>query len=177
MVESDQGKKQFLEVIWQATSGETGVQVSMYEIGDTLGLDRTQSSAIAEELIVDGYAELVTLSGGVAITAEGLLFCGKAQQTGETQLHQRLSGDTILSGGDVELINSTIAAVRGMGDLHSLEFEMLETLMMDVKTLEVQLLSPSPKFGIVSAIIAAIAETISKTSNQVVSDRLQGLIG
>ena len=62
----------FLTELYNSTDGDTSRQVSMYDIGGTLGLEKSSAGAVAEELIVDGYAELVTLSGGISITSNGL---------------------------------------------------------------------------------------------------------
>ena len=43
--------QQFLIQLFEQTKGDSAVQVSMYDIGDQLGLDRDSASAAAQELI------------------------------------------------------------------------------------------------------------------------------
>ena len=63
--------KSYLTELHSMTDGDTAVQVSMYEVGELLGLDRAEAAAVAEDLIIEGYAELVSLSGGISITTAG----------------------------------------------------------------------------------------------------------
>ena len=47
----------FMEQLGQMSGGDVSREVSMYEIGGSMGLDRPEAGALAEELIIDGYAE------------------------------------------------------------------------------------------------------------------------
>ena len=62
----------FLYELYTMTRGDTSTQVSMYDIGKTLGLEKTAAGSMAESLFIQGFAELKTLSGGISITVEGL---------------------------------------------------------------------------------------------------------
>ncbi|MGW8325438.1 MAG: hypothetical protein ACWGNI_07000, partial [Desulfobacterales bacterium] len=62
----------FIVELYHRTQGDGSVKVSMYDIGESLGLDRKLSLRTAEELIGTGLAEIKTLSGGIGITAEGV---------------------------------------------------------------------------------------------------------
>ena len=42
--------------------GDPLAQVSMYEVGEFLGLEKTEAGALAEALFIEEYAELKTLS-------------------------------------------------------------------------------------------------------------------
>ncbi len=73
----------FLVELYLETQGDPSIKVSMYDIGETLGLDRTVSSRTAEELIGTGLAEIKTLNGGIGITADGV---DEAQKLGASPI-------------------------------------------------------------------------------------------
>jgi hypothetical protein len=62
----------FLVELYHRTQGDASVRVSMFDVGESLELDRTLSLRIAEELIGTGLAEIKTLSGIIGITTDGV---------------------------------------------------------------------------------------------------------
>jgi len=62
----------FLVELYHRTQGDASVKVSMFDIGESLGLDRKLSLRTAEELIGTGLVEIKTLSGIIGITTEGI---------------------------------------------------------------------------------------------------------
>ena len=62
----------FLVELYHRTQGDASVRVSMFDVGESLELDRTLSLRIAEELIGTGLAEIKTLSGIIGITTDGI---------------------------------------------------------------------------------------------------------
>ncbi len=69
----------FIVELYHRTQGDGSVKVSMFDIGEFLGLDRNLSLRTAEELIGTGLVEIKTLSGGIGITADGV---AEAQKLG-----------------------------------------------------------------------------------------------
>ena len=69
----------FLAELYAKTGGDPASQISMYDIGEQMGLDRDASSKTAEALIGSGFAEVKTLSGGIGITEDGV---GEAHRSG-----------------------------------------------------------------------------------------------
>jgi hypothetical protein len=69
----------FIVELYHRTQGDASVKVSMFDIGESLGLDRKLSLRTAEELIGTGLVEIKTLSGAIGITADGV---AEAQQLG-----------------------------------------------------------------------------------------------
>lgn len=53
--------KAFLFELYTQTKGDTKKQVSMHDVGAVLGQGKTDAGAMAEDLIIQGYAELKTL--------------------------------------------------------------------------------------------------------------------
>ena len=61
------------------TKGDPAATVSMYDIGEALGMDRQNSLRTAEYLICSRFVEIKTLSGSIGITDQGL---ARAHQLG-----------------------------------------------------------------------------------------------
>ena len=98
----------FLTELYNSTAGDTSRQVSMYDIGAVLGLEKSSAGAVAEELIVDGYAELVTLSGGISITLNGLKELNIApEEAPETSVHT-LGAEKILGEDGVKAVEDLL---------------------------------------------------------------------
>jgi len=56
--EIDMSGQQFLIQLFEQTGGDPTIQVSMYDIGDQLGLDRKIASTVAQELIGSMLVEI-----------------------------------------------------------------------------------------------------------------------
>ena len=67
----DENGQQFLIQLFEQTAGDPSAQISMYAVGEGLGLDRDASSRVAETLMGLELVEIRTLSGGIGISAEG----------------------------------------------------------------------------------------------------------
>ena len=70
-VEVDETGKQFLIQLFEQTRGDSSVQVSMYDIGGLMGLERNAAARVAEKLMGSQLVEIRTLSGGIGISAAG----------------------------------------------------------------------------------------------------------
>ena len=69
--EIDKIGQQFLLQLYEQTKGDSTVQVSMYDIGDQMGLERDVASTVAQELMASMLVEIRTLSGGIGLSADG----------------------------------------------------------------------------------------------------------
>ena len=59
--ELDDLSQQFLIQLFEQTNGDVSIQVSMYDIGGLLGMDRETASWVAQELMGRQLAEIRTL--------------------------------------------------------------------------------------------------------------------
>lgn len=57
MSSEDVQMNNYLQQLYQMSGGDVSAEVSMYEIGAALGLDKSEAGSVAEDLIIDGYAE------------------------------------------------------------------------------------------------------------------------
>ena len=67
--EPSEAAQQFLIQLFEQTKGDGSIQVSMYDIGELLGMDRDTASTVAQELMGLQLVEIRTLSGGIGIVA------------------------------------------------------------------------------------------------------------
>ena len=157
--------KNFLEQLYQMSGGDVEAQVSMYDVGAALGLDRAEAGAIAEDLIIDGYGELKNLGGGISITKEGLRLLDV--DTGETTDGQGessfLLGEAeVLAADTVEEVEKLVAEIRKAVIENKLDYHGVEELVIDIKTLETQLLSNRPKTAIIREILRSAANQLQE---------------
>ena len=174
--------KAFLNEVYQLIQGMDGEdiiekQVSMYDAGAVLGLDRTESSAMAEALFLHELAELKTLSGGIGITQKGLETLQVEMGVGFDKNRYRLSQGPVLDQNDIGIIRDLVSDIRKTVDQAGLSFEQAEELVMDIKTLEIHLLSNRPKTAIVKEIARSILSILSPTGLQKICAGLSGVIG
>ncbi len=157
----------FLVELYHRTKGDYSIKVSMYDIGESLGLDRKLSLRTAEELIGTGLAEIKTLSGGIGITTDGV---AEAQQLGAS-LEDNAGSDVSLQDDPVldESIRQAVERVATdlksqMGRL-SLDFDSLAELMADLKSIDAQLSSPNPKTAIIRECFRSIFDVLPTADN------------
>lgn len=149
--------KSYLDELYRMTGGESEAQVSMHDIGTAIGLDKTEAGSIAEELMVQGLVELKTLAGGIGITAEGLENLG-------VSISPPTSSDTLLNFGkgpladdaDRQIINFFADEIKNEISGRKIDFDLLEEIVLDLKTIELQLLSPRPKIAVLRELLRSL---------------------
>ena len=175
--------KGFLRQLYQMSDGDTTTDVSMYDIGAVLGLDKTEAGALAEDLIIDGYAELKTLAGGISITVEGLqaldIRIPSAAADGNSAGQILLLGDAQMLEPEAlkaveQLLDDMKKAVGGA----ALDYQKMEEMVIDIKTIETQLLSNRPKTAIVREILRSLSYILQdETATVQLSQTIKRMIG
>ena len=180
MSSEDVQARNFLSHLYQVTGGEISAEVSMYDIGDALGLNRSEAGSIAEDLIIDGFVELKNLAGGIGITVGGLQALDIAPSGNDTE------AGTIITLGDRTIVDEDVA--RALGTLlleiktavsaASMNYDALEEIVIDLKTLEAQLLSPRPKTSIVREILSSLSAVLAgQKGNEKLAETIRQLAG
>lgn len=160
MTIEEDGVRNFLQELYQLTQGDLEQQVSMYDIGATLGLEKNEAGAVAEGLIFDGFAELVTLTGGISITTEGLKALDiQTSDAAGSDVH-RLSSERMLSEADRSSLEELICLLKNSETGSHATFEQVEGITIDLKTLEVQMLSSKAKTAIVREILISMQDLL-----------------
>ena len=169
----------FIVELYHRTQGDGSVKVSMYDIGESLGLDRKLSLRTAEELIGTGLAEIKTLSGGIGITAEGV---DEAQGLGAS-LQENVGSNISLQ--DVPVLDKSVhlsveqlvTTLKGQTNKFSLNFDSLAELMADLKTIDAQLASPNPKTAIIRECFRSIVGVLKAVDNNDILKSIKTLLG
>jgi hypothetical protein len=156
----DAQMKFFLEQLYQMTSGDAAAEVSMYDIGDALGLEKSEAGTMAEDLIIDGFAELKSLAGAISITPEGLRAldktpagAGDEQSSGEIVLgkNEPLEADAVAA------VEELLEQVKWAISAGQQDYDVLEEIVIDIKTVETQLLSKRPKSAVLRPLLSALS--------------------
>ncbi len=171
--------QQFLIQLYEQTKGDSTVQVSMYDIGDQLGLERDIASTVAQELIGSMLVEIRTLSGGIGISADGLQMAQKLIGPAES------SSDEIAEFDDAPLLNTSgrqaveqiASKLKDQTGSLGLDFDTLTELMADLKTIDAQLGSSRPKTAIIRACLRSILAVLTTSGDNKISERIRTLVG
>jgi len=166
----DEQVKNFLSQLYQLTGGELSAEVSMYDIGDALGFDKSEAGSIAEDLIIDGFAELKNLAGAIAITVEGLQALEVEPQDNNPEAGLISMGEKTEVDADTSRALETLLLEIKTAILSvDVKYDAVEEVVFDIKTLEVQLFSPRPKASIVREILSSLAAVLASQKS---SDKL-----
>jgi hypothetical protein len=130
----------FLEQLYTLTQGDPEQQASMYDIGENLGLAKNEAETLAQELLIRELAELKSLSGGIGITGQGLQAIGKPAAHG-AELPYTLGSNAVLTHQDREAVEVLLEDVKQEVKGAPFSYEQMNALVIDIKTMEVQLLS------------------------------------
>ena len=166
--------KAYLEELHRQTGGNTEVQVSMHDLGATIGLDKAEAGSLAEQLIVQGQAELRTLAGGISITPEGLAVLGisaPSPTSGESNLH--LGVGPVADENDRRMVHLLTQEIKEEISGLGLDYDLLEEIVLDLKTIEVHLLSTRPKIAVLREIFRSLQETFETANIEKIADKLK----
>jgi hypothetical protein len=171
----------FLLALYSVTGGDTAVKTSMHEVGATIGMDKTESGKMAENLIGMGWVEVKTLSGGIGITTEGVEAAQNAgagpPSGGGSAQAAGLGSGPLLDAGDRRTVETLLTQVKqGLAKL-SADYAVLEELVIDIKTAEVQLLSPRAKTAVVREVLRALQAGLVKSGDKNTAERIGRVIG
>jgi hypothetical protein len=164
--------RNYLAELYQRTAGDVSVQVSMYEVGAAVDMEKTAAGKLAEDLIGDGLVEVKTLSGGIGITALGIEHVQAAGLAGGAAAPVALGDSPLLEGENKAAVVSLVRDIKSAVSQQSAPYDSLEEMVIDIKTLEVQLLSPRPKTAIVREILLSMGQALKSIGQVDLSDTI-----
>ena len=177
--ELDINGQQFLIQLFERTEGDSTVQVSMYDIGDQLGLDRDIASTVAQELIGSMLVEIRTLSGGIGISSDGSQMAreliGPTTSSGDE--FEKLDDTPLLSSTGRQAVEQIASEVKNLTGNLGLDFDTLTELMADLKTIDAQLGSSRPKTAIVRECLCSVLSVLKNSGDNETAGRLCTLLG
>ena len=169
--------QRYLEELRNRTQGDTTKQVPMFEVGEALGLEKAEAGTLAEDLIIMGCVELKTLSGAIGITNQGLEMAGGAMNAKSSPAqHLRLSAGPVVLREDCAAINSQLTEIRAWVVCGNVSLGQIEEIVVDLKTIEVQMLSPRPKTAILRETLRSLQAGLRGLGAGNLADNLNGMI-
>lgn len=167
----------YLTELHSATQGDTGAQVSMYEIGEKLGMDKGEAGAMAENLIVEGLVELVSLTGSISLTQKGL---ETLEATGSVQggsgVALQLGAGPVMDRTNCEVVETVLLEIKLLLEKKQVPYSQLEEVVADIKTVETQLLSPQPKVAVVREVLRSLLTNFTALKIEEPQIKLQALV-
>jgi hypothetical protein len=177
--EVDEAGRQFLFQLFEQTRGDSSVQVSMYEIGAMMGLERDAASKLAEGLIGAQLVEIRTLSGGIGISAAGseLVQNLMGSSAPDGRASPKLGDEPLLNSAGRQAVEQIVAEIKDQVGALGLDFDTLTEVMADLKTIDAQLESSRPKTEIFRQCFVSICSVLKTKPNSSLNDRVNGLLG
>ena len=176
--ELDEVAEQFLIQLSEQTKGDASVQVSMYDIGELLGMDRDTAYTVALELMGLQLVEIRTLSGGIGISADGSarvrdLVGPLASDNSE---YTKLGDEPVLNSGGQQVVGQVVSELKTQTGSLGLDFDTLSELMADLKTIEAQLDSSRPKTAIIRECLRSVLGVMENAKDSRISGRIRKLM-
>ncbi|MBW2086345.1 MAG: hypothetical protein JRI54_10030 [Deltaproteobacteria bacterium] len=136
-----------LTAIFKETQGAPDSVISMWTVGQGLGLDRAEMENLSMELVSQGLLEIKSLSGKVALTETGW---EKAQTIEPDAARPKPSDDL------ENFIEELMASLENLG----LEDQARKDLEIDLATLQGQMTRSQRLPRVVEASLQAVKETL-----------------
>lgn len=140
----------FLTRLNDAVGGDPSGQVSMYDLGSDLGLDRSAVEDALGELFAAGLAEIRSLSGQIGLTEAG--------QTLAAQQAPPSLSSAARSEATPDLVRELRENINRLG----LNTRDAADLKADLATITAQQGSSRPKATVINACLRFIAELLAK---------------
>lgn len=171
--------RQFMIQLFEQTRGDRTVQVSMYDVGSLLGLEREAASRVAEELMGLQMVEIRTLSGGIGISTAGSEMVQEliGPQDLEVGASIKLGGEPVLNSASRPALEQIVSEIKDQAGTLGLDFDSLTELMADLKSIDAQLESSRPKTAIIRACLHSIVGVVKGITNGELSGRISELVG
>lgn len=164
---------QFLMALRDKLGGDLSGCASMFDVGETLGLDRAASSRIAENLMALEMVDIRTLAGAIGLTQAAAEII---DTTGGKDAAAGLGPGPVIHDTGLQAVETmTVDLKSRIGDM-GLEFERLSELTADLKSIDAQLSSPRPKTAILRACFESIADVLSESGKSDVCERICSLL-
>lgn len=189
---------QFLKYLYDITGGNEHRYVSMWDIGQTLGFDREDTSRIVQYLSGEYLLEHKYLGGGIGITHHGVVEVENALSSPDTPTHYfppvnvinvgTMIGSTIQQGSpeatQFASFENQLGSIRDFvqnvrSNLNELELPDAahQDLIAELDTLDAQMQTSRPKQSILSECLLSVRTILEGAGGAVVAGLLQHLAG
>lgn len=173
--ELEKNTQDLLIHLYRQTGADPSVQVSMYEVGASLGFDREATSRMTEDLIGWELVELHTLAGEIGISAKAV---GAVEASGLVKARQpdglaAFGNRRIIDADGRQAVERVSADIKSQAGSLGMAFDRLSEVLADLKTIDAQLDSPQPK----TAIVRECFRSLQSALESVDADDIVRLIG
>ncbi len=168
----------FFRSLFIKTGGDTRKQVSMHEIGNEAGLDKSASKYIAEELMSLGLIDIRTLAGGIGLTAEGVIEAqNRFADIAGTGSDGVTLGNHPAVGKEISaVITDILTELKPRVGKFGMAFEDLTELLADIQSLEAQMRSSRPKTAIVRECFRSMLITLTRIGETETLPRIKSFL-
>lgn len=177
--ELNDSTRQFMLQLFEQTRGDQSAQVSMYDVGASMGFDREASSRVAEELMGLQLVEIRTLSGGIGISSTGSQMMqdllGPIDRAASRTT--RLGDERLLTPPGREAVEQIVSDIKGESGSLGLDFDSLTELMADLKSITAQLESSRPKTAIIRECFVSISRVLKTKPGSSLIGKINALLG
>jgi len=176
--EPSEAAQQFLIQLFEQTKSDGSIQVSMYYIGELLGMDRDTASTVAQELMGLQLVEIRTLSGGIGISADGSAWVQNLMGplAPDNSGYTKLGDEPVLNSGGQQAIGQVVSELKNRIGSLGLDFDTLSELMADLKTIEAQLDSSRPKTAIIRECLRSVLGVMENAKDSRIPGRIRKLM-
>lgn len=177
MPRNDTQANQFLLELYRMTQGDGSVKVATEDVGAAIGLDKEAAGKMSEDLIGEGWIEIKTLSGGIGITAEGVEAARAAGARGPASATAlSLGKGPVLDTDGRAAVEALIDTIKRNLSTSQAPYNELEEMVIDLKTLEIQMCSPQPKTAIIREIFRSLEAVLKKTGATQTAQRIAAVV-
>jgi hypothetical protein len=175
----DAAGQQFLIQLYEKTKGDPTAQVSMYDIGAELGLERDAASSVAQELIGSMLVEIKSLSGGIGISADGSHMARKLTEPAISASDELvvLDDSPIINPAGRQVVEQIVSELKNQAGSLGQDFDTLSELMADLKTIDAQMESSRPKTAIIRECLFSVLSVLKNAGDNETSNRIRVLLG
>lgn len=175
LTDVDDLRRRFLQQLFTETDGDCDRQVSMYDVGTSLGLDRSEASRVAEDLIASELVEIRTLAGAIGIHPGAVEDVRELLGVGApaSEPVERLGSTPVLTESGKRVLDVLTGEVKAQVGLLGLEFEVLSEIMADLKTIDSQLESPHPKTAVFRECLSSISDNLVRSNATELANRIK----
>jgi hypothetical protein len=165
----------FFRSLFIKTGADTRKQVSMHEIGNEAGLDKSASKNVAEELMSLGLIDIRTLSGGIGLTEEGVLEAQSwfADISGISSAGTTLGNHPVVGEKNSAVIMDILVCLKPRIGKLGMAFDDLTELLADVQSLEAQMRSSRPKSAIVRECFRSMLPVLARSNETETLSRIK----
>ena len=166
----------FLFELYTQTGGDIEAQVSIYDIGTAVGLEKNDIESMAQFLYIQGLAEMKTLSGGIGITVAGLEVLDIKVECKDGDRVQ-LSNTKHIGEADRAVVDDIIHQIKECVFGKKQNYNQMEELVIDIKCIEIQMLSPCPKTKVIRQLLVSCKDNLDSGGSSDLVKKLKVMLG